>query len=206
MALQTQDNGVKLRISSGKLDLEKMAIGDSVAVSGVCLTVVYLTENAFECDLSQETLSRTTLGDLQLGSQVNLELALTLKDPLGGHLISGHCDGVGTVLERIPEGESVRFSIAAPVALARYIAEKGSIAVDGVSLTVNAVQDNIFEVNIIPHTLRATTLNKYQPGRKINLEVDLFARYLERLLFHDSIASSRRNIGKTLFDHHNSDC
>lgn len=185
-ALQYHRGEAVLRISSGQLDLSEISIGDSIAVSGVCLTVISLASHAFDFDVSQETLSRTVLGKLQPGDQVNLEPALALKDPLGGHLTSGHCDGVGAVFERKPVGESVYFSIRAPAGLAKYIAEKGSICVDGVSLTVNGVKGNLFEINIIPHTLQATTLSEYQPGREVNLEVDLLARYLERLLLGDS--------------------
>jgi riboflavin synthase len=198
IVLQRRGSEAGLRIDSGKLDLAEVHIGDSIAVSGVCLTVTHVAKNGFDFDVSQETLSRTTLGELRPGSRVNLEPALTLKDHLGGHLTSGHCDGVGTVLERMPAGESVRFSIRTPVDLAKYIAEKGSICVDGVSLTVNEVRDNLFEVNIIPHTLQATTLNEYQPGRKVNLEVDLLARYLERLLFGGSAAMPRQSIDETI--------
>src|SRR5699024_1210064 len=150
--------------------------------SGVCLTARSLANHIFDLDISHETLSRTVLGKLQTGNTVNLEPALTLKDPLGGHLTSGHCDGVGIIFERQLVGECVYFSIHAPADLAKYIAEKGSICVDGVSLTVNGVKENLFEINIIPHTLQATTLSEYQSGREVNLEVDLLARYLERLL------------------------
>jgi riboflavin synthase len=194
VALQRKGSEANLRIGSGKLDLAEVHIGDSIAVSGVCLTVTHLAKNAFDFDVSQETLSRTALGELRPGDRVNLESALTLKDHLGGHLTSGHCDGVGTVLERMPAGESVRFSIRVPASLAKYIAEKGSICVDGVSLTVNGIEDDVFEVNIIPHTLQATTLNEYRPGRKVNLEVDLLARYVERLLLGNSTVMPRRSI------------
>ncbi|QBQ55044.1 riboflavin synthase [Nitrosococcus wardiae] len=194
VALQRKGNEAALRIDSGKLDLAEVGIGDSIAVSGVCLTVTRFANPAFDFDVSQETLSRTVLGKLQSGDGVNLEPALTLKDPLGGHLASGHCDGVGTVVECTSVGESVRFSIRAPAGLAKYIAEKGSIGVDGVSLTVNGVKGSLFEVNIIPHTLQATTLNEYLPGREVNLEVDLLARYLERLLLGDSAATMRPSL------------
>ncbi|ADE15877.1 riboflavin synthase, alpha subunit [Nitrosococcus halophilus Nc 4] len=194
VALQRKGSEAALRIDSGKLDLAEVGIGDSIAVSGVCLTVARLANQVFDFDVSQETLSRTVLGKLQPGEGVNLEPALTLKDHLGGHLTSGHCDGVGRVVERTSVGESVRFSIRAPAGLAKYIAEKGSIGVDGVSLTVNGVKGNLFEVNIIPHTLQATTLNEYRPGREVNLEVDLLARYLERLLLGDSAATTRPSL------------
>jgi riboflavin synthase, alpha subunit len=171
-----------LQIATGKLDLCAIAVGDSIAVSGVCLSVVELLDDGFWADVSSETLERSTFADLRLGDRVNLELAVTPTTRLGGHLVSGHVDGVGTVMERREEGRSVRFCFQAPRALARYIAVKGSINVDGVSLTVNDVSGAQFEVNIVPHTLKETTIGEYVPRRRVNLEVDLIARYLERLL------------------------
>ena len=172
----------QMRIATGQLDLQGVRSGDSIAVSGVCLTAIELQRDGFRADVSAETLACTTLGDLAIGDPVNLEKALTLATPLGGHLVSGHVDGVGTVQERRDEGRSVRFTVEAPADLARYIAAKGSICIDGVSLTVNAVQSTRFELNIVPHTLGATTWSTLVPGRRVNLEVDLLARYLERLL------------------------
>ena len=160
----------------------RMELGDSIAVSGVCLTVTERTAVGFWADVSNETLSRTTLGELEPGSRVNLERALTLATPLGGHLVSGHVDGTGRVRERVDDARSVRLRIEAPAELLRYIAEKGSICVDGVSLTVNQIAGAVFDLNIVPHTLRETTLDEFAPGRRANLEVDLVARYLERLL------------------------
>jgi len=165
-----------------------VVLGDSVAVSGVCLTVVDLPGDGFWADVSGETLSRSTLGQLAAGGRVNLEKALTPTTRLGGHLVSGHVDGVGTVLERRDAGRSVRFLIRAPDGLARYIAEKGSICVDGISLTVNAVDGAHFALNIVPHTLQETTMGDFAPGRKVNLEVDIIARYLERLLLGEQAA------------------
>jgi riboflavin synthase len=156
--------------------------GASVAVSGVCLTVVEYTENGFAADVSRETLDCTTLGALAVGDRVNLETAVTPATALGGHLVSGHVDGVGSVISREDDARSVRLRILAPDDLARYIAPKGSITVDGVSLTVNAVSEAEFEVNIVPHTLELTILQAYRPGQRVNLEVDVVARYLERLL------------------------
>lgn len=202
IAVQRWGDDIRLRLDGGKLDLADVRMGDSIAVSGICLTVIQPAENALEFDVSHETVTRTTLGELQLGSQVNLEMALTLRDRLGGHLVSGHCDGVGALLERKPEGESVRFSIRAPESLAKYIAEKGSICVDGVSLTVNEVQGSIFGVNIIPHTLQETTLKEYYPGRTVNLEVDLLARYLERLLLGDATKTDQQSIDRTFLARH----
>lgn len=179
---------VLLAVYTGKLDLAGVALGDSIAVSGVCLTVVDLDASGFAADVSRETLSATTLGDLAPGSRVNLEKSLTLATPLGGHLVSGHVDGVGRVTERREDARSVRFRIEAPPELARYIAHKGSIAIDGTSLTVNEVGGRVFGVNIIPHTLEETIMGDYRSGTRVNLEVDLLARYLERLLLADKAA------------------
>ena len=173
---------LRLRVGTGQLDLAAVRVGDSVAVAGVCLTVTALPPLAFEADVSAETLRCTTFSDLRTGAAVNLEKSLTLAAPLGGHLVSGHVDGVGDVAARDEIGQSLRYRIAAPVALARYIAAKGSICVDGVSLTVNAIKGAEFEVNLVPHTLQATTLGALMPGARVNLEVDLMARYAERLL------------------------
>lgn len=170
--------------------------GDSIAVNGVCLTAVELAPDAFTADVSRETLNLTTLSDLKSGSRVNLEKALTLSTRLGGHLVSGHVDGIGKVLERTADARSVRFSIEAPAELARYIAHKGSITVDGVSLTVNAVKGAVFELNIVPHTLQETIIDEYQPGREMNLEVDLLARYMERLVLGEDAANAEASLSK----------
>jgi riboflavin synthase len=162
--------------------LAGLQAGDSVAVSGVCLTAVRLLPRGFTADLSVETLQATTAGAWQPGDAVNLERALTPAKPLGGHMMSGHVDGVGRLLERHEEARSWRLSFEAPAALSRYIARKGSIAIDGVSLTVNEVDKNRFGVNIIPQTWSHTTLGGLQVGGQVNLEVDLIARYLERLV------------------------
>ncbi len=180
--LERRGEDARLSIHSGDLALDEVQRGDSIAVSGVCLTAVELDADGFVADVSAETLARTVLGELVVGDAVNLEKALTLATPLGGHLVSGHVDGVGQVLQRWDEGRSVRLRLRAPDELARYIAEKGSICVDGVSLTVNRVAGAEFELNIVPHTLAVTTLGGYRPGRRVNLEVDLIARYLERLM------------------------
>lgn len=189
-AMEPRGGDVRLRIVTGKLDLADVALGDSVAVNGVCLTAVELPGDGFAADVSRETLSLTTLGDLVAGSPVNLEKALTLATRLGGHLVSGHVDGLGRVVERHDDARSVRFAIEAPAELARYIAHKGSIAVDGTSLTVNAVRGARFELNIVPHTLQETIMAAYRPGRAVNLEVDLVARYLERLLLGERAAET----------------
>jgi riboflavin synthase len=179
---------MRLSIATGKLDLADVATGDSIAVNGVCLTAVELPGDGFAADVSGETLALTTLGNLKVGSRVNLEKALTLSSRLGGHLVSGHVDGIGTVIERFPDARSERFVIEAPKALARYIAHKGSICVDGTSLTVNRVDGARFELNIVPHTLQETIMGDYAPGTGVNLEVDLIARYLERLVLGDKAA------------------
>lgn len=162
--------------------LKDIAIGDSIAVNGVCLTAVTLTALGFSADLSTETLDATTAGHWQAGTPVNLEKALTPHKPLGGHMISGHVDGVGTLVERHEDARSRRLLFEVPAPLARYIARKGSITIEGVSLTVNEVEGRRFGVNIIPQTLSHTTLVALVPGSPVNLEVDLIARYLERLL------------------------
>lgn len=179
---------MRLGISTGKLDLGSTRLGDSIAVNGVCLTAIELGPSGFAADVSRETLSLTTLGDLQSGDPVNLERALTLATPLGGHLVSGHVDGVGWVVRRLDDGRSVRLLLEAPRGLARYIATKGSIAVDGTSLTVNRVEGARFELNIVPHTLEETLIGRYREGTRVNLEVDLIARYLERLLLGEGAA------------------
>ena len=173
---------LRLRIHSGSISLDDCMEGDSIAVAGVCLTMLQPRGLEFFADVSAETLALTTLGTLQVNSAVNLELALTLQDRLGGHLVSGHVDGMGKLLGRHEEGRAERFEFELPHTLARYVASKGSITIDGVSLTVNGVQDNRFSVCLIPHTLQVTTLGKLQRGHQVNIEVDLVARYLERLL------------------------
>jgi riboflavin synthase len=184
---QTHAAGVRLTVNAGGLDLSDVALGDSIAHNGVCLTVIARDETTFQVDVSDETLS-CTVGLDALG-EVNLEKALRLADRLGGHLVSGHVDGVGTVASFAPVGNAPageapcwELVIDAPAALARYIARKGSITVNGVSLTTNRVEGSQFSINLIPHTLTATTLHQLMAGAGVNLEVDLIARYCERLL------------------------
>ncbi len=186
--MESRNGDMRLSIATGKLDLSDVAMGDSIAVNGVCLTAIQLPGDGFAADVSNETLALTTLGNLKVGSRVNLEKALTLSSRLGGHLVSGHVDGIGTVIERFPDARSERFVIEAPAVLARYIAHKGSICVDGTSLTVNRVDGARFELNIVPHTLQETLMGDYAPGTGVNLEVDLIARYLERLVLGDKAA------------------
>jgi riboflavin synthase len=195
--LEPRGGDLRIAIRAGKLPLDGVALGDSIAVSGVCLTVVEKEAQSFHADVSGETLGLTTLGQLAVNDAVNLEQALTLATRLGGHLVSGHVDGIGTVTARREDSRSVRFTIRAPDALARYIAVKGSICVDGVSLTVNAVDGASFELNIVPHTLAETTLGELHTGRRVNLEVDLIARYLERLLAGDAAAVPGGSAGLT---------
>ena len=186
--LQPRSGDLRLRIATGKLDLSDVQLGDSIAVSGVCLTAVELPGDGFWADASRETLECTILGEARPGMKVNLEKALTPTTRLGGHLVSGHVDGIGTVTVWQPDGRSWRLRIQAPDSLARYIAAKGSICIDGVSLTVNRVDGVAFELNIVPHTLAETTLADFKVGQRVNLEVDLIARYLERLLLGDRAA------------------
>ena len=201
-ALEPQGGDLRLRVRTGKLDLGDVRPGDSIAVSGVCLTAVELPGDGFWADVSGETLAYTVIGDLKAGARVNLEKALLPTTRLGGHLVSGHVDGVGEVIERRSDARSERLRIRTPQGLARYIAAKGSICVDGVSLTVNAVERNVFELNIVPHTLAETTLDEYRPGRRVNLEVDLIARYLERLLLGDAAAEGGQGVTLDLLRAH----
>lgn len=172
---------VRLRIDTGGLSLGSAREGDSICVSGACLTMLQPSEHAFAADVSQETLSLTTLGRLREGGSVNLELALSMDDRMGGHLVTGHVDGMAKLVSRHEDARAERFEFEVPVELARYIARKGSVCLDGVSLTINEVEGHRFSVCLIPHTLEITTLGDLQPGDPVNLEVDLVARYIERL-------------------------
>jgi len=201
--LQPKGGDIALVVNTGKLDMSDVELGDSIAVNGVCLTAISLTEQSFTADVSRETLSLTSLGDLHKGSKVNLEKALTLQTRLGGHMVSGHVDGLGTVVLRDNDGRSEHFVIKAPSHIAKYIAEKGSITIDGVSLTVNKVDvsEASFEINIVPHTLAMTNLDKITVGQRVNLEVDIIARYLERLLLGDAAAADS-GIGEAFLQRH----
>jgi riboflavin synthase len=181
-SLEPRGGDVRMVIETGQLDLGRIAIGDSVCVQGVCVTVTELRGNTFAADLSRETLMLTTLDELQAGSAVNLEPALRAGDALGGHLVSGHVDGIAQVASRSEDARSLRLKIAPPPALSRYIARKGSVTIDGVSLTVNEVDASEFGVNLIPHTQAVTTLGRLEAGSRVNIEVDQVARYVERLL------------------------
>jgi riboflavin synthase len=180
---------LRMYIGWGGEVLAAVALGDSIAVSGCCLTAVEINAEGFWADVSRETLDLTVLGDTRIGSRVNLELAMLADTRLGGHMVSGHVDGIGRVVSIQSDARSARLRFEMPAELARYVARKGSICIDGVSLTVNTVQGCHFEVNIVPHTLSHTTLSDYRPDRRVNLEVDLIARYLERLVLGDRAAT-----------------
>lgn len=181
-AILDKDGDLELAIDARGLDLAGVAVGDSVSVQGVCLTAVRKTGSAFYADVSRETLQKTTLGSLAVGARVNLEPSLRAGDPLGGHLVSGHVDGVARLTAKRQDARSWRMEFELPTALTRFVAAKGSICIDGVSLTVNEVDGNRFDVNIIPHTHRATTLGDLAVGDGANIEIDVIARYLDRLL------------------------
>jgi len=187
-AVEKQGGDSRLRINAGDLDMSDVKLGDSIATDGVCLTVVAFDSHSFEMDVSAESLAKTTLGEFKPGRKVNLEKAMQVSARLGGHIVSGHVDGVGVVESRELVGESLRFRVRVPDGLARYIAIKGSVCIDGTSLTVNNVEAAVFEINIIPHTANITTIGEYRVGRRVNIEVDIIARYLERLLLGDKAA------------------
>ncbi|HAG94003.1 MAG: riboflavin synthase [Pseudomonadales bacterium] len=189
--MEAKGGDMRLRIQTGKLDLADVKLGDSIAVNGVCLTVIDLPGDGFWADVSLETLNHTSFSQLKNGSPVNLEKALTPTTRLGGHLVSGHVDGLGEMVSREEDARSIRYKVRAPDDLAKYIAHKGSICVDGISLTVNAVSGAIFDLNIVPHTVQETTVAQWQPGVKVNLEVDVIARYLERMLLGDKAADPK---------------
>ena len=179
---------VRLQISTGKLNLADVKLGDSIATNGICLTVVELTGHGFVADVSNETLRRTCLKTWQVGTAVNLEKALMPTSRLGGHIVSGHVDGLGEIVNIKQDARSVQYQVQAPDELAKYMAEKGSITVDGISLTINAIDGAVFSLNIVPHTVQETNVSSWQVGSMVNLEVDLLARYLERLLLGDKAA------------------
>ena len=180
--VEPRDKDLVLTIDSGKLNLGDVQLGDSIAVNGVCLTVTKLLSSGFAADVSAESLANTNIQSYSVGTCVNLEKALTLATRLGGHMVSGHVDGVGEVIDKTNDGRSIRFDIACPQALAKYIANTGSVTVDGVSLTVTGCTKDRFSLNIVPHTVAETTIQTYQKGQAVHVEVDLIARYTERLL------------------------
>ena len=189
-AIDDVGGDVRLSIACGELPFADYAVGDSISVNGVCLTATRLRDNGFDTDVSNETLSITSLGGLEVGSAVNLEPSLSFGDRLGGHLVSGHVDCMGKVLSAENDARSVRLVIELPQEFARYVAKKGSICIDGVSLTVNGVSGNTFDLNIIPHTAETTTIGSFDAGTEVNIEVDLLARYIERLLARDNDTDS----------------
>jgi riboflavin synthase len=184
-AMDKRGGDVRLSVRSDGLPWSDYEVGESIAVNGVCLTAVALHEDGFDTDVSVETLDVTALGGLSAGSAVNLEPAISLGERLGGHLVSGHVDCTGKVVSREADARSIRLTIEIPKEYARYVAKKGSVCIDGVSLTVNQVSGNTFDLNIIPHTSEVTIINDYAAGTVVNVEVDLLARYLERLLDKD---------------------
>ena len=198
VAMTNKGQDISLRIQSGKLDLADVRLGDSIATNGVCLTVVQLPGDGYVADLSAETLKRTGFVHYRPGQSVNLEKALMPTSRLGGHLVSGHVDGVGEVVAITPLGRAVEYWIEAPAELARYIAEKGSITVDGISLTVNSVEGARFRLTIVPHTSEETTVGEWRVGSRVNLEVDVIARYLERLVLGDKAADAAPATGVTM--------
>lgn len=187
-SLEERGGDVRLTIRSGNLNLTDVQLGDSIACNGTCLTAVELTGEGFVADVSVETLNLTTIGNWQTGSRINMEKAMQATDRFGGHIVSGHVDGIGEVVALEEDARSWRFRLRAPREIAKYIAHKGSITVDGTSLTVNIVEGAEFELNIVPHTMQHTVMGDYKVGTKVNLEVDLVARYLERLLLGDKAA------------------
>ncbi len=189
---------MKLVVAPGVLDRAAIRIGDSVSVNGVCLTVVSLAGNHLQFDISAETVSRSTFAWLSKGAKVNLELALLPTDRLGGHIVTGHVDGLGELIEREEAGSSVGMRFRVSAALSRFIAEKGSISIDGVSLTVNNVEEQVFNVNIVPHTLQETTLGAFSVGQQVHVEVDLIARYVERLLAVKNTAVDTTTLDKEM--------
>ncbi|WP_297480657.1 riboflavin synthase [uncultured Photobacterium sp.] len=193
-AMTPKGADVSVTVDSGTLDLSDVKLGDSIATNGVCLTVVKLTGKGYVADLSLETLNRTVFVNYKAGQVVNLEKAMLATTRFGGHMVSGHVDAVAEVIERQHIGRAIEFWIKVPPQLAKYISEKGSVAVDGISLTVNAVRGDEFKLTIVPHTAAETTMADFHVGRKINLEVDVIARYLERLMLGDKAAEKQSQV------------
>ncbi|MDG3087318.1 riboflavin synthase [Vibrio hannami] len=181
-AITPKGEDISITVESGKLDMSDVNLGDSIATNGVCLTVTSYTENSYTADLSLETLNKTGFAQYSVGDKVNLEKAMLPTTRFGGHIVSGHVDGVGTIVERNQVGRAIEFWVEMPSDLMRYVAPKGSVTVDGISLTVNDLRKNSFKLTIVPHTTEETTIDNFNVGRKVNLEVDVLARYMERLL------------------------
>ncbi|EMC0409660.1 riboflavin synthase [Vibrio fluvialis] len=181
-AITPKGEDITISVDAGKLDMGDVKLGDSIATNGVCLTVVEFNSHSYSADLSLETLKKSGFVNYKVGDKVNLEKAMLPTTRFGGHIVSGHVDGVGEIVERNPVGRAIELWVAMPAELSKYVAEKGSITVDGISLTVNDLRKNAFKLTIVPHTTQETTIDHFQVGRKVNLEVDVLARYLERLL------------------------
>ncbi|HCG9256485.1 TPA: riboflavin synthase [Vibrio parahaemolyticus] len=181
-AITPKGEDITVTVEVGKLDMSDVKLGDSIATNGVCLTVIDFGSNYYSADLSLETLKKTGFANYQVGEKVNLEKAMLPTTRFGGHIVSGHVDGVGEIVERNQVGRAIEFWVAMPAEISKYVVEKGSITVDGISLTVNDLRKNAFKLTIVPHTCEETTIDQFQVGRKVNLEVDVLARYMERLL------------------------
>ncbi len=181
-AITPKGEDITVTVETGTLDMSDVKLGDSIATNGVCLTVVDFGSHYYSADLSLETLKKTGFAEYQVGDKVNLEKAMLPTTRLGGHIVSGHVDGVGEIVERNSVGRAIEFWVAMPAEISKYVAEKGSITVDGISLTVNDLRKNAFKLTIVPHTSEETTIDQFKVGRKVNLEVDVLARYMERLL------------------------
>ena len=181
-AITPRGEDITVTVNVGKLDMSDVQLGDSIATNGVCLTVVEFDDNSYSADLSLETLNKTGFIDYQAGDKVNLEKAMLPTTRFGGHIVSGHVDGVGEIVERNQVGRAIEFWVEMPAEISKYVAQKGSITVDGISLTVNDLRKNAFKLTIVPHTSSETTIDQFNVGRKVNLEVDVLARYMERLL------------------------
>ncbi len=193
-AITPRGEDISVSVDAGKLDMSDVKLGDSVATNGVCLTVVARNDHGYTADLSLETLNKTGFSQYQVGDKVNLEKAMLPTTRFGGHIVSGHVDGVGEIIERNLVGRSVEFWLKMPQEISHYVAEKGSITVDGISLTVNAVRKNALKLTIVPHTSSETTINDFQVGQKVNLEIDVLARYMERLLQGSSQPESKPSL------------
>lgn len=196
--LKLQQGDLSVRVKSSNLDMADVHLGDSIATNGVCLTVVEKFSDGFRADVSNETLSLTRFGDYKIGQTVNLEKALQPISRLGGHLVSGHIDGVAQIVAVTPNARAIEYWLKAPSHLMKYIPYKGSVAIDGISLTVNAIEDDRFKLTIVPHTAQETTIADFKVGTKVNLEVDQIARYLERLLGKDDTVKSESTLTTSL--------
>lgn len=200
-AININGQGARLVIATNNLDMSDVKLGDSIATNGICLTVVDYDQHSYSADVSNETLQRTGFANYSVGMQVNLEKAMLASTRFGGHMVSGHVDGISEILSITNNGNSIEYWLSMPSDLAHYIAEKGSVTIDGTSLTVNALADNKFRLTIVPHTVKETIFAHYQVGTKVNLEVDLIARYLERLLMKDNVSegqATKSNITESL--------